>query len=367
MIACSIAAIALLTLAASPAAAKPDAWVTTKAKIALLADEHVHGSGINVDTIDGRVTLHGEVGSETEKAAAEAVVRGIEGVKNVNNRLAVVPRQKATEARSDAEIEKAVENAFAADHALVGSNVRVTSVKDGLVTVDGVTPTMTAHTRALQTAFRVPGVVGVRTEIDSPDVLSDAEMFARSEPTSPTPSASAESKAKPSVGGTVQDLWITTAAKLRLIGNDKTPALDINVDTENGEVTLFGIVPSEAARAAAETETKAIDGVVRVRNELEVVPARIKEQVQAADGELQTAIEKRIEAQPDLEDDDIDVEVSNGVARLSGTVESGADRLVALTCARAVPGIRSAIDDLRVEQGTDASSSRAQNATGADR
>ena len=36
---------------------------------------------------------------------------------------------------------------------------------------------MSAHARALQTAFRVPGVAGVRSDIDAPDVLTDAEMF----------------------------------------------------------------------------------------------------------------------------------------------------------------------------------------------
>ena len=49
----------------------------------------------------------------------------------------------------------------------------------------------------------------------------------------------------------------------------------------------------------------------------------------------------------ELEDDD--VEVSNGVARLTGTVDSQTDRLSALTTARSVPGIRSAIDELRID------------------
>jgi osmotically-inducible protein OsmY len=196
--------------------------------------------------------------------------------------------------------------------------------------------------------------VAVRTKIDSPDVLTEDEMFARANP-APT-NAPGATKPAATVGGTVQDMWITTATKLRLIGNDKTPALDINVDTENSEVTLFGIVPSEAAREAAAVEAKAVDGVTRVHNELQVVPTRIQEEVAAADGELKSEIEKRIEASPDLADDEVEVAVSNGVARLTGTVGSGADRLAALTCARAVPGVRSAIDDLRVKPAQDASS-----------
>ena len=381
----SLATMALLALSVSPAAAKPDAWITTKAKIALLADDTVHGTAINVDTIDGRVTLHGQVGTAAEKTEADKIVRGIEGVKDVNNMLKVVPRQDAKSTRSDDELRKAVDEALAQDHALNGANVHVSAVKDGIVTLDGNVSTMSAHARALQTAFRVPGVTGVRSDIEAPDVLTDAEMFRgdaaargpngnertgvnteggniKGEPRAgATPSDDVAAKSdtrtsavattrEPTATGTVQDMWITTATKLRLIGNDKTPALDINVDTTNGEVTLFGMVPSEAARTAAENETKAVDGVVRVHNELEVVPERKQEQVEAADSELKTAIEKKCDAQKDLDDDNIDFAVSNGVARITGTVDSGADRMAALTCARAVPGVRSAIDDLRVEQ-----------------
>jgi hyperosmotically inducible protein len=400
----SLATVALLAFSASPAAAKPDAWITTKAKIALLADDNVHGTAINVDTIDGRVTLHGNVATAAEKTAAEKVVRGIEGVKDVNNMLKVAPRQDAKSDRSDDELRRAVDDALAKDRALTGANVHVSAVKDGIVTLDGNVPTMSAHARALQTAFHVPGVAGVRSDIDAPDVLTDAEIFGntatargpngnertgvntdggnikgdqRAEGTPPAakesqPSAKSDTRTgavassdrEPdnSATGTVQDMWITTATKLRLIGNDQTPALDINVDTMNGEVTLFGMVPTEAARTAAENEAKAVDGVVRVKNELEVVPSKKQEQVEAADSELKTAIEKNCDAETELDDDDIDVAVSNGVARLTGTVDSGADRMAALTCARAVPGVRSAIDDLHIERDTNASLSRDSSA-----
>jgi osmotically-inducible protein OsmY len=57
VVAPSVAAIALtlgLTLGATPAQAGPsDAWITTKAKAALLTTEGVSGTAINVDTADG--------------------------------------------------------------------------------------------------------------------------------------------------------------------------------------------------------------------------------------------------------------------------------------------------------------------------
>jgi hyperosmotically inducible protein len=69
--------------------ATDDATLTTKVKSALLADDKVKGLNINVDTNDGVVTLTGKAGSPEEKDQALKVVRGIEGVKNVQDRIAV--------------------------------------------------------------------------------------------------------------------------------------------------------------------------------------------------------------------------------------------------------------------------------------
>lgn len=71
--------LGLALFAGTGMAATPDAWITTKAKIALLTTDGVPGTAINVDTITGQVTLHGTVGSHAEKRAAEAAVRGLDG------------------------------------------------------------------------------------------------------------------------------------------------------------------------------------------------------------------------------------------------------------------------------------------------
>jgi len=64
-----------------------DATVTAKVKAALLAESGVDGTKINVDTFNGRVTLKGEVPSKTMIDRAVQVARGIEGVKDIDNRL----------------------------------------------------------------------------------------------------------------------------------------------------------------------------------------------------------------------------------------------------------------------------------------
>ena len=72
------AAIALTLATGLATAATPDAWITTKAKMSLLTTEGVSGTSVNVDTVNGLVTLHGKVASDAEKQKAEQVVRGIE-------------------------------------------------------------------------------------------------------------------------------------------------------------------------------------------------------------------------------------------------------------------------------------------------
>lgn len=66
-----------------------DTWITTKVKSALLVDEDAPGTRIEVDTVDGVVTLSGSVDTQAEADQAVAAARGIEGVKRVDSKLTV--------------------------------------------------------------------------------------------------------------------------------------------------------------------------------------------------------------------------------------------------------------------------------------
>ena len=61
-----------------------DTWITTKVKSSLLADSDVAGLDINVDTLNGVVTLRGEVDSQAQIDEATRIARDIEGVTNVD-------------------------------------------------------------------------------------------------------------------------------------------------------------------------------------------------------------------------------------------------------------------------------------------
>ena len=286
-----------------------------------------------------RSRCYGTVSSADEKARAERAAQGVKGVHEVRDLLQVVakPRQEAA-AVADEALSADVQKRLDADPGLRDSKIAVKSTNRGVVLLDGDARTLSAHLRALEVARAVPGVKRVASEIESPDTLADDEIW-----------RDAKSDPKTSTGAAATDAWITTAAKVRLIANSATPARDINVDTLGGVVTLFGTVPTEAARRAAEAEVDKIDGVKTVENDLQVVPQVSAAAVEHQDEKSKDAIELRLKAREDLSDANIDVEVADGVARLTGTVRNQPDRLTALTIARATDGVRSVVGDLTVK------------------
>jgi osmotically-inducible protein OsmY len=326
-------------LAAPVGAATPDAWITTKAKLALLTTEGVSGTAIHVDTVLGRVALHGKVPSAGEKAQAESVAQKIEGVQSVRNLLQVVAPQhvKAVQVADDA-LKARIEKALQADPSLQDSRISVQSVNKGVVLLTGTAKTLSAHLRAVEVVAGMPGVQRVASQIQSPDTLADAEIWRTPTPQPPTGKGYG-------VGEAASDMWITSATKMRLLADPRTPALDINVDTRAGVVTLFGIVPTQDAKAAAADDARKVSGVTRVVNELQVVASAKQAAVKVRDEELEGVVKKAFDAQ-DFKD--VTMTVKNGVVRLTGTVPTGTRRLEAAVLARSIQGVRAVEDDLRV-------------------
>ncbi len=153
-----------------------------------------------------------------------------------------------------------------------------------------------------------------------------------------------------SLTGTASDAWITAKVKLRLIFEPGIAPLTMNVDTNDGIVTLFGSISTEDGRRAAGLEAMKVAGVKEVQNELQVVTTTAAKRVEERDGQIRDSVQQRLAERGALADDDIDVEVANGVVRLSGNVAQSGDRMIALSLARSTDGVRSVVDGLRVEQ-----------------
>ena len=64
-----------------------DGGLTARVKTALLADDSVPGSRIDVDTAGGVVTLTGQLENQTQIERALTIARNIEGVERVENGL----------------------------------------------------------------------------------------------------------------------------------------------------------------------------------------------------------------------------------------------------------------------------------------
>ena len=73
------------------------------------------------------------------------------------------------------------------------------------------------------------------------------------------------------VASVIGDSWITAVTRLRLLGDGRTRAMDIGVETRDGVVTLSGTVTSTDAKVAAGEEARKAHGVRTVMNQLEVV------------------------------------------------------------------------------------------------
>ncbi len=334
----SVIAVVLGAALAAPAgAATPDAWITTKIKLSLLTTEGVSGTAIKVDTVAGQVTLYGKVHSAEEKTQAETIARKVDGVQGVRNLLQVVaPQHEKAMQVSDDDLKQRVDQALQADRSLKSSSITVRSVIHGVVLLGGTAKTLSAHLRAVEDAAAVPGVRRIASEIQSPDTLADAEIWR-----APTPPSSAGYGA----WDTASDIWITSAVRVSLLADSNVPGLEIDLDSWGGVVTLFGIVSSQDAKGAAEADALKVSGVKRVVNELQVVPSAKQAAVNASDDELQHTVRKALD---DHGFRDIGLEVRNGVARLTGTVPTGARNLEAAVLARSVPGVRAVQDDLRL-------------------
>jgi hyperosmotically inducible protein len=160
----ALSAILALGVAASARPDTKDAWLTTKAKIALLTADGVSASAVNVDTVDGRVTIHGKVRTAQEKARAETVVKKVDGVSEVKNLLQVVPQaDKDAVNATDESIEDSVNAVLDADTSVKG--VKVASVNKGVVLLSGTTPDLESKLKAIELALACPGVRRVADEI----------------------------------------------------------------------------------------------------------------------------------------------------------------------------------------------------------
>jgi hyperosmotically inducible protein len=161
-----VALLLIWGVGVASAQASDDTWITTKIRIALMTTDGAGRNAVKVDTEHGKVTLHGTVDSQAVKDKAEATARAVGGVTDVRNLLQVVKesRQESVKA-ADKDVKEAVEKSLKGDKSLEG--IKVKSVDNGLVFLDGSTTSLANKLRAIETAYGIPGVRQVASEIET--------------------------------------------------------------------------------------------------------------------------------------------------------------------------------------------------------
>jgi hyperosmotically inducible periplasmic protein len=224
-----------------------DAATTSRVRTALLLSKQVSPFDIKVQTIQGEVTLEGQVPSEQVKTVAGAIAQDTSSVKQLRNNLSVNPsiernpdREHLGERVADLEIKTLVTDALLKNAELAEKHI-TTEVKDRAVTLGGTVQTVSQKNTADQIAWQVPGVQGLTDNLS----LSDTQAMPES--------------ADDKLGRRVEfELYSTKAIPLKTV----------QIHADNGIVTLTGTVSSRAEKLLAEKTAKSVEGVRRVVNGL---------------------------------------------------------------------------------------------------
>jgi osmotically-inducible protein OsmY len=265
--------------------AQTDAAVSASVKTRLAADDAVKASAVRVTAVDHVVTLSGAVPSQAIKDRALAIARDTSGVSSVVDKLSVRDVTAATAGKTTADkaaggvekgADKSADAVGTAAHKTAGA---VDKSKDKVgdaaeKTGDAIGTAAKATGKAVGTAAKkTAGAVGVGA-----DKTKDATEKAADKTKDKAEEAGQKTKDKTSgasgkadkAGEAITDAAITTAVKTKLLGDGKTPGLKIDVDTDNGIVTLHGDVATAAQRTEALRLARTTKGVKRVVDKLTV-------------------------------------------------------------------------------------------------
>ena len=194
-------------------AQRPDALLLAKVKSKLAASDSVSALDINVDVDDGRVSLRGTVDNQAQANEAVRLARETVGVNTVQSHLVV----NANGQRNDG-------------------------------------------TRSMMV-----GVPSDRTQTQTDHSRDKARNDDRN-------SRAVDRNADGEVDRPIDrpDAWVLTKVKSQMLASDTVGALDINVDVDDGVVTLNGQVASRAEAQEAERIARGTEGVKQVKSNLRV-------------------------------------------------------------------------------------------------
>ena len=323
---------------------RTDSQIQADIKERLRWDTLVDDSLIDVKVRGGLVTLSGIVGSaaEARRAQLDARVTGVNDVKADALKVERWARDDDLRSskyvqKSDEEIRKAVQAALLYDPRVNPFPVDV-GVDDGQVSLSGAVGNLKAKRAATDTARNTVGVIGV-------------DNYLRVRP--------ADHFGAQTIENRVREAFMRDA----LIDSH-----DIFVDANDGVVSLFGNVDSPIEKSQAEDVASRVAGVTEVRNYLTVERLGVaiplpggygwypydysyrSTDTPADDAAIAANIRQEIYWSPYVDRADVVVHVDDGVATLTGTVKSRAERAAAVASAYE-GGARRVKDEIKLATG----------------
>jgi osmotically-inducible protein OsmY len=300
---------------------RPDTEIKAEVEKALHWDTLVDDSLIEVQVVDGRVDLTGTVGSAAEKSQAviNAYVAGVERVNSEKLKVRMWAREPELRTgkydhKGDEQIRQAIMDALNQDPRVTSSFSVVPYVDNGVVTLRGTVDNLKAKRAAEMDARHTVGVWSVENRI----------------------------KVRPA--NDLGDQSIESRVKKALIRDPVVESYEITVDADNGIVDLYGTVDTYYEKATADDVASRILGVIAVDNNIVVSnsydPYRYdpyvddwsaydypwyhypKSVTHQSDSEIKEEIGDELFWSPFVDADDVKVYVDDGVATLTGTVDS---------------------------------------------
>ena len=181
-------------------------------------------------------------------------------------------------AQTDAGISTNVKTKLAADDTVKAYQIDV-DTSNGVVTLSGAVDSTAAKEHAVMIARQTDGVRDVvdsmtvdRTAPTSGnvDVGDDLNRAGNAVEREAREAADAAGNAADRAGTAVGDAALTTSVKTKFLADDLVKGLNIDVDTNNGVVTLNGRVSSQAEANRATMIARNTDGVKSVVSNLRV-------------------------------------------------------------------------------------------------
>jgi hyperosmotically inducible periplasmic protein len=142
-----------------------DAYVTVAVKAKLAGVDVDSADAVGVSVANGAVTLTGKAHSDNERQAYVAAARAVDGVKGVDDRLAVDPHERGLREQSaDVALAGKVSAAIAGQAGINVFHVKV-QARDGVVSIAGTVPSDAIARTVVDTARGVHGVKRVVSRI----------------------------------------------------------------------------------------------------------------------------------------------------------------------------------------------------------